>query len=111
MPGAIAGSLLLGLTESYGVALFGSSYRNLFSFALLLLILVVRPNGLFASARNAAPEPMTGTLVSPRARRARSSVGRGAADRGCRRRAADSRDPVCAPGADHAWLAAIWRSA
>ena len=65
VPGAIAGSLLLGLTESYGVALFGSSYRNLFAFALLLLTLVLRPNGLFAPARGTPPEPMTGTLVAP----------------------------------------------
>jgi branched-chain amino acid transport system permease protein len=65
VPGAIAGSLLLGLTESYGVALFGSSYRNLFSFALLLLILVLRPNGLFASAHATPPEPLTGTLITP----------------------------------------------
>jgi branched-chain amino acid transport system permease protein len=65
VPGAIAGSLLLGLTESYGVALFGSSYRNLFSFALLLLILVLRPNGLFARNRGTPPEPMTGTFIAP----------------------------------------------
>ncbi len=65
VPGAIAGSLLLGLTESYGVALFGSSYRNLFAFALLLLTLVLRPNGLFAPARGTPPEPMTGTLIAP----------------------------------------------
>lgn len=65
VPGAIAGSLLLGLTESYGVALFGSSYRNLFAFALLLVILVLRPNGLFASSRGTPPEPMTGTLIAP----------------------------------------------
>ena len=65
VPGAVAGALVLGLTESYGVALFGSSYRNLFSFALLLLMLLVRPNGLFASARSLPPEPMTGTFISP----------------------------------------------
>jgi branched-chain amino acid transport system permease protein len=65
VPGAIAGALLLGLTESYGVALFGSSYRNLFSFALLLLILVLRPNGLFARSRGTPPEPMTGTFIAP----------------------------------------------
>ncbi len=65
VPGAVAGSLLLGLTESWGVALFGSSYRNLFSFVLLLLILVLRPNGLFASARTTPPEPMTGTFIAP----------------------------------------------
>ena len=65
VPGAIFGSLLLGLTESYGVAIFGSSYRNLFSFALLLLILVLRPNGLFASGRSTPPEPMTGSFATP----------------------------------------------
>ncbi len=65
VPGAIFGSLLLGLTESYGVAFFGSSYRNLFAFVLLLAILMFRPNGLFASARQAPPEPMTGTFIAP----------------------------------------------
>ncbi len=65
VPGAIFGSLLLGLTESYGVALFGSSYRNLFAFVLLLAVLVLRPNGLFASARQTPPEPMTGTFIAP----------------------------------------------
>ncbi len=29
VPGAIVGSLLLGLIESYGVALLGTPYRNL----------------------------------------------------------------------------------
>ena len=65
VPGAIFGSLLLGLTESYGVALFGSSYRNLFAFVLLLVILVLRPNGLFAPSRQAPPEPLTGTFIAP----------------------------------------------
>jgi branched-chain amino acid transport system permease protein len=65
VPGAILGSLLLGLIESWGVALFGSSYRNLFAFALLLLILVLRPNGLFASSRQTPPEPLTGTFIAP----------------------------------------------
>lgn len=65
VPGAIVGSLLLGLTESYGVALLGTSYRNLFAFVLLIAILVLRPNGLFASRRQLPPEPMTGTFVAP----------------------------------------------
>ena len=47
VPGAIVGSLLLGLVESYGIALFGTSYRNLFAFVLLVIVLVWRPNGLF----------------------------------------------------------------
>ncbi|WP_114814893.1 ABC transporter permease [Paraburkholderia kururiensis] len=66
VPGAIAGSLLLGLVESYGVALFGTSYRDLFAFALLLLFLVLRPNGLFSSSRRLPPEPLTGTFLSNR---------------------------------------------
>lgn len=66
VPGAIAGSLLLGLVESYGVALFGTSYRDLFAFALLLLFLVLRPNGLFSANRRLPPEPLTGTFLSNR---------------------------------------------
>ncbi len=65
VPGAIAGSLLLGLVESYGIALFGTSYRNLFAFILLVVVLVLRPNGLFASRRQTPPEPMTGTFIAP----------------------------------------------
>lgn len=65
VPGAIVGSLLLGLVESYGIALLGTSYRNLFAFVLLVAILVWRPNGLLASSRQLPPEPMTGTFVAP----------------------------------------------
>jgi branched-chain amino acid transport system permease protein len=65
IPGAVAGSLLLGLIESWGVALFGSSYRNLFAFVLLLAILVLRPEGLFARRRSVPPEPLTGTFIAP----------------------------------------------
>jgi branched-chain amino acid transport system permease protein len=65
VPGAIAGSLLLGLTESYGIALFGTSYRNLFAFVIMLVILVLRPNGLFSRRRQLPPEPLTGTFVAP----------------------------------------------
>jgi len=65
VPGAIAGSLLLGLTESYGVALFGTPYRNLFAFLLLVAILVWRPNGLFGGSKKLPPEPLTGTFIAP----------------------------------------------
>ncbi len=65
VPGAIGGGLLLGLTESYGIALFGGSYRNLFAFALLILILVLAPNGLFRWRRDLPPEPLTGTFIAP----------------------------------------------
>ena len=67
VPGAIAGSLILGLIESYGIAVFGTSYRNLFAFVALILILVLKPNGIFAKGRSLPPEPLTGTFIAPTA--------------------------------------------
>ena len=67
VPGAIAGSLLLGLIESYGIAIFGTSYRNLFAFVVMILILVLKPNGIFSRGRRLPPEPLTGTFIAPSA--------------------------------------------
>jgi branched-chain amino acid transport system permease protein len=63
VPGAVVGGLLLGLIETFGVALLGSTYRNLFAFVILLGVLVVRPTGLFGARRALPPEPLTGTFV------------------------------------------------
>ncbi len=63
IPGALIGGLVLGLVESYGVALFGATYRNLFAFVILIVALIWRPNGLFSSKRKTPPEPLTGTFV------------------------------------------------
>src|SRR5258708_9151672 len=41
------------------------SYGNLFAFVLLIVVLVFRPNGLFASDKQAPPEPLTGTFIAP----------------------------------------------
>lgn len=65
VPGAIVGSLMLGLTESYGIALFGTTYRNLFAFALLIVFLVLKPNGLFGGRKSIKAEPMTGSFIAP----------------------------------------------
>ncbi|MBS0241477.1 MAG: ABC transporter permease [Proteobacteria bacterium] len=67
VPGAIAGSLILGLIESWGIAALGTSYRNLFAFVVLILILVLKPNGIFAKGRRLPPEPLTGTFIAPSA--------------------------------------------
>jgi branched-chain amino acid transport system permease protein len=64
IPGAILGGLLLGLIESFGVATFGATYRNLFAFVILIAVLVFRPNGLFNKRRALPPEPLTGTFVA-----------------------------------------------
>ena len=64
MPGAIVGGLALGVIESWGVALLGSSFRDLFAYAILIIVLLLRPQGLLGGKRERPPEPMTGTLVN-----------------------------------------------
>jgi branched-chain amino acid transport system permease protein len=65
VPGAVVGSLVLGLIESYGVAILGSSYRDLFAYVILIAFLLLRPNGLFSRSRQLPPEPLTGTFIAP----------------------------------------------
>jgi branched-chain amino acid transport system permease protein len=45
-PGAIVGGLVLGVLEFEAVWFLGSSYRDILAFAILFLILMVRPGGL-----------------------------------------------------------------
>ncbi len=47
IPGAVLGGYLLGLIEVATVAGLGSPYRDAAAFLVLLLILLVRPRGLF----------------------------------------------------------------
>ena len=45
--GAMMGGLILGMIEVLSVAYFESAYRDAFTFGLMILILIVRPSGLF----------------------------------------------------------------
>jgi branched-chain amino acid transport system permease protein len=65
VPGAILGGALLGLAESYGIALFGTTYRNLFAFVLLIVFLIWFPNGLFGTRSAIHAEPLVGTFIAP----------------------------------------------
>ena len=47
IPGAIIGGLALGVAETMGAAYISVPYKDAFAFALLLLLLLVRPQGLF----------------------------------------------------------------
>jgi len=46
IPGAMLGGLLLGLLEAFGTQFLGSEWKDVFAFGILILILIVRPNGL-----------------------------------------------------------------
>jgi branched-chain amino acid transport system permease protein len=47
IPGAVAGGLLLGLIESLGGGLLSVEYKDAFGYLMLILMLLVRPQGLF----------------------------------------------------------------
>lgn len=49
--GAVVGGLVLGLLEGLGVGLISSDLQNAYAFFTLLLILLVRPQGLFGRAK------------------------------------------------------------
>jgi branched-chain amino acid transport system permease protein len=46
VPGALVGGLALGLLESFGSIVFGSQWSTTVGFAIMILVLVVRPSGL-----------------------------------------------------------------
>jgi branched-chain amino acid transport system permease protein len=48
--GALLGGLLLGVMENWGSAVFGSQWKDVVAFVLLVLILLVRPSGLLGEA-------------------------------------------------------------
>ena len=47
IPGAILGGLILGLGENYGAAYISSMYKDLFSYGLFVVVLLILPNGLY----------------------------------------------------------------
>jgi Branched-chain amino acid ABC-type transport system, permease components len=63
VPAAMAGGLVLGLGESYAVAIFGSSSRSLVAYAFLLLALFLKPNGIFGGKPRPIREVLTGSFL------------------------------------------------
>jgi branched-chain amino acid transport system permease protein len=50
VPGAMLGGLLIGLAESFSSAYISSTFQNLIVFAILITVMLVRPNGLLGRA-------------------------------------------------------------
>ena len=47
LPGAVLGGVLVGVVESLGAGYLSGSYKDIYAFILLIVVLMVRPAGLF----------------------------------------------------------------
>ncbi|MBF9015582.1 MULTISPECIES: branched-chain amino acid ABC transporter permease [unclassified Oceanispirochaeta] len=52
IPGAVLGSFVLGLTESFGTGYISSDYEDAFAFIILIVILIFKPSGLLGRKEN-----------------------------------------------------------
>ncbi|QHS22428.1 branched-chain amino acid ABC transporter permease [Virgibacillus sp. MSP4-1] len=48
IPGAILGGYIIGFSESIGATYLSSNYSDIISFALLVIILTIKPQGIFS---------------------------------------------------------------
>ena len=48
IPGAIVGGMIIGFAEAFGGYYISDAYKDVIAFALLVVILSIRPHGLFA---------------------------------------------------------------
>jgi len=49
LPGAIIGGLIVGVTESLGVGYLAGEYKDVYSFLVLITVLMLKPSGLFGA--------------------------------------------------------------
>jgi branched-chain amino acid transport system permease protein len=54
IPGALIGGLMLGVVESLGAGFISSAYQNAYGFLFVILILLLRPSGLFGEREREA---------------------------------------------------------
>ena len=47
IPGAIVGGLIIGFAEAFGGFYISTDYKDIIAFALLVVILSIKPTGLF----------------------------------------------------------------
>lgn len=46
LPGAVIGGYILGILENFSVAAFGSEFRDIIAFIILIFVLIAKPTGL-----------------------------------------------------------------
>jgi branched-chain amino acid transport system permease protein len=51
VPGAIFGGMLLGIVETSASALVGNSWKDIIGYIILILVLLIRPQGIFGFQR------------------------------------------------------------
>ena len=49
IPGALIGGLIIGLVEIFAAGYISSAYRDVFPFLVMLIVLIIKPEGLFGS--------------------------------------------------------------
>lgn len=52
IPGAILGGYILGFSESIGATYISGEYKDIIAFVLLIIILSIKPNGIFAKGEH-----------------------------------------------------------
>jgi branched-chain amino acid transport system permease protein len=61
--GAVVGGFVLGILEAFGIHFFGDTARQIIVFVILIVVLIVRPGGLFGKVPLLSTEPLTGTFL------------------------------------------------
>jgi branched-chain amino acid transport system permease protein len=54
IPGAVVAAILVGIVENLGATFLSSEYQHVYGFILLVLILLIRPTGLFGERERVA---------------------------------------------------------
>ena len=52
LPGAVVGGIVLGVVEALVAGFLSSTFRDAAAFAILILVLLIKPSGLFGKNTN-----------------------------------------------------------
>lgn len=61
--GAVIGGFILGILEAFGIYFLGGASDQIIVFAILIIVLIVKPGGLLGRVPLISTEPLTGTFL------------------------------------------------